>query len=246
MAKKARKQAPKRAQKPMQPASFSAQDVKLTQDIKRANQRLRELEKQGLINSPAYKAAERLAMIGDKAMSTGIHTENKGKPNETKTKVIKFNTNVRSLNYNQRRHLQAEVERFLSAESSTSKGARAIVERARKAYNEKAKKEYGKNIGADEWLNIWEAGIVKQYKLLYGSDETFSLVIELKASPLDMDGAITFMQNMYGKPIAEIHEAVPHKDMDKGTTEPWSWDDIFTAGEDEDKFTPPGSENIPF
>lgn len=242
MAKRARKQAPKRSQKPMQPASFSAQDVKLTQDVKRANQRLRELEKQGLINSPAYKAAERLAAIGDKAMSTGTHTDKQG----VKTKVIKFNTNVRSLNYNQRRHLEAEVERFLSAESSTTKGARAIVERARKAYNEKAKKEFGRDIGADEWLNIWEAGIVKQYKLLYGSDETFSLVIELKASPLDMDGAITFMQNMYGRPIAEIHEAVPHKDMDKGTTEPWSWDEIFEAGEDEDKFNPPGNENIPF
>lgn len=218
----------------MQPASFSAEDVKLTQDVKRANQRLRELEKQGLINSPAYKAAERLAVIGDKAMSTTAKGE------------IKFNTNIRKLTYNERRHLQAEVERFLSAESSKSKGARAIVERARKAYNEKAQKEFGRDIGADEWLNIWEAGIVKQYKLLYGSDETFTLVIELKASPLDMEGAITFMQSMFGKPIAEIHEAVPHKDMDKGTTEPWSWDDIFTAGEDEDKFNPPGNENIPF
>lgn len=242
MAKRARKQAPKRAQKPMQPASFSAQDVKLTQDIKRANQRLRELEKQGLINSPAYKAAERLAVIGDKAMSTGTHTDKAG----NKTKVIKFNTNVRSLNYNERRHLEAEVSRFLSAESSTSKGARAIVERARKAYNEKAKKEFGRDIGADEWMNIWSAGILTDYKKMYGSDETFSLVIELKASPLDMDGAITFMQNMYGKPIAEIHDAVPHKDMDKGNTEPWSWDDIFTAGEDEGKFNPPGGENIPF
>lgn len=234
MAKRARKQAPKRSQKPMQPARFSAEDVKLTQDVKRANQRLRELEKQGLTNSPAYKAAERLAVIGDIAMST----TGKGE--------IKFNTNIRKLTYNQRRHLEAEVGRFLSAESSTSKGARAIVERARKAYNEKAKKEFGRDIGADEWLNIWEAGIVKQYKLLYGSDETFSLVIELKASPLDMDGAITFMQSMFGKPIAEIHEAVPHKDMDKGTTEPWSWDDIFTADENEDKFNPPDNENIPF
>lgn len=245
MAKKAKKQAPKRAQKPKKPLTFSERDVKLQMDVKRANQRLRELEKQGFKNSPAYRAIERLELIGDKAVTSGIHTENKGKPNEKKTRVVKFNTNIRKLNYNQRRHLEAEVSRFLQAESSTVKGSKAIAERARQAYNEKANKEFGQDLGFDEWLNIWSMGIVKDYKRMYGSDETFSLILELKASPLSFGGALTFMQNMYGKPIAEIHNAVPHEYMDEGTTAPWNWDDIFSAGVD-DKFNPPDNENIPF
>lgn len=228
MAKKARKQAPKRAQKPMSPATFSEADVKLTQDVKRANQRLRELEKQGMENSPAYQAAERLALIGDKAMSvTG-----KGQ--------IKFNTNIRSLNYNQRRHLEAEVKRFLEAESSTTKGYKKIAERAKEAYEKAARKEAkgepqgGKNY--NEWMDIWKEAITKQYVLLYGSEETFNLIIKLYDSPLDYDGAVNFMQSHFGEPLVTIFDAVPHDEMDKGTTEPWDWGDIF---EPADNYNPP-------
>ena len=210
-----KKQAPKRPQKPR---TFSEADVKLTQDVKRANQRLRELEKQGMENSPAYKAAERLAERSDPAMSlTG-----KGQ--------IKFNTNIRKLTYNQRRHLEATVKRFLEAESSTTKGAKAIVERAKKAYKEKSQDmgmDRKREKEFDYWLNIWSTAIVHQYKLMYGSDETHALVIELYNSELDYGAAVSFLENMYGKPYTEIMEAIPHEDMDEGTTEPWDWDDIF-------------------
>ena len=222
-----KKQAPKRPQKPR---TFSEADVKLTQDVKRANQRLRELERQNMQNSPAYKAAERMAERGDKAMTIGTHTENKGKANETKTTVIKFNTNIRKLTYNQRRHLEATVKRFLEAESSTTKGAKAIVERAKQAYKEKSQDmgmDRKREKEFDYWMNIWSTAIVHQYKIMYGSDETHALIIELYNSELDYGAAVSFLENMYGKPYTEIMEAIPYEDMDEGTTEPWNWDDIF-------------------
>ena len=100
------------------PQTFSAADVKLTQDVKRANQRLRELEKQGMENSPAYQAVERLVLSGDPATTTGTHRTKTG---EAET-VIKFNTDIRHMSYSERRHLETEVERFLNAETSTTKG----------------------------------------------------------------------------------------------------------------------------
>ena len=222
-----KKQAPKRPQKPMVPKTFSEQDVKLTQDVKRANQRLRELEKQGMQNSPAYKAAERLVMAGDEAMTMGTHTDKSG----NQSKVIKFNTNVRKLSYNQRRHLEATVRKFLEAESSTTKGAKAIVERAKQAYKEKSEK-MGANTKNekefDYWLNIWNTAIVKEYKLMYGSDETHSIIIELYNSTLDYGAAIQFLENMFGKPYTDIMEAIPYEDMDEGDIdEDWNWNDIF-------------------
>lgn len=231
--KKVRKQAPKRPQKPMAPKSFSEQDVKLTQDVKRANQRLRELEKQGMENSPAYKAIERLATAGDKAITMGTHTDKEGR----QSKVIKFDTNIRKLNYNQRRHLEAQVRRFLSAESSTTKGAKAIVERAKQAYKDKSYKkgmDRKREKEFDYWMNIWSTSIVHEYKRMYGSDETHDIIIEFYNSELDYGAAITFLENMYGKPYTDIMDAIPYEDMDEGTgDEDFNWDDIFTAGNDD-------------
>lgn len=231
--KKVRKQAPKRPQKPMAPKSFSEQDVKLTQDVKRANQRLRELEKQGMENSPAYKAVERLATAGDKAITMGTHTDKEGK----QSKVIKFDTNIRKLNYNQRRHLEAQVRRFLESESSTTKGAKAIVDRAKKAYREKSEKlglNENKEKPFDYWMNIWNTAIVKEYKAMYGSDETHSIIIELYNSSLDYGAAIAFLENMFGKPYTTITDAIPYEDMDAGTGDKdFDWDAIFTAGDDD-------------
>lgn len=236
MAKKARKQAPKRPQQAKRPATFSERDVKLQMDVKRANQRLRELEKQGMENSPAYAAVERLALVGDPAIArTG-----KGE--------IKFNTNIRKLTYNQRRHLEAEVNRFLSSETSTTKGVKKMVEQAKQAYNKKAwDKAHNKNMDYSEWINIWRSGIVKQYKLLYGSEETFNLIIRLQDSGLTEDEAIIFLQDNFGKPLATIIDLIPHEKMDKGTSEPWDWNDIFNKADGVDDFYNADEEkNNPF
>ena len=211
------------------PQSFSAADVKLTQDVKRANQRLRELEKQGMENSPAYQAIERLVLSGDPATTTGTHRKKNG---EVET-VIKFNTDIRHLSYSERRHLEAEVERFLNAETSTTKGYKNVAERAKKAYESQAQKAAGNEKSYAEWINIWSEAITKQYVLLYGSDETFNLIIKLYDSPLNYDGAVKFMQDHFGQPMVSIIQAIPHEQMEQ-TGDPWEWGDIFQDDDSDD------------
>ena len=87
---------------------------------KRANQRLRELEKHGLTEaSHAYRYVERLEFDADSATAR----DKKGR--------VKWNTNTRGKTYQQLQHEKAELERFLNeAKTSTVKGTKAQFEKA--------------------------------------------------------------------------------------------------------------------
>lgn len=214
------KAAPKaKKQKKLRP--LSPEDVKLTQDVKRANQRLRELEKHGMENSPAYRAVERLAYVGDEAIT------------KTGAGQLKFNTSVKKLSYNQRRHLEAEARRFLEAETSTVKGVKAVKERATKEYK-KGVKEDNNQVDWDDWLLIWSAAITKMYVMFYGSDYTRQLIDKLANSPLTRQQAEKFMEDHFGEPIAQIFDAVPHEDMDASDDGPLDWNDLFGDDDDDD------------
>lgn len=210
---------------------MSLADIQLTQDIKRANQRLRELEKQGLQNSPAYHAIERLALAGDPAIKTGTHTENKGKPNETKTNVIKFNTNVRSLSPQQREHLRSEVGRFLNAKTSTKSGIKEMQKSMLSNYKSKHPNLLGDADDAElaEFLTIWDTSIAKQYKALYGSDFTNQVIDVLYAGQVDKEDAEKFLTDHFGEFAADIQDTMDHEFMEAGDGTPWDWDDIFNS-----------------
>jgi hypothetical protein len=193
---------------------MSAEDVQLTQDVKRANQRLRQLEKDGLENSPAYKAAERLALSGAGYMSrTG-----KGE--------IKFSTDIRHLSTTQKMALREQVGRFLAAKTSTKSGIKEVKENVKK-YSERAKDD-GINledIDLTEALNIWDTAIVRQYVRMYGSHETNYIVNKGLTKFTDTLELETFLADEYGRPISAIDE-----DLDAITPfEPtsWHWNDIF-------------------
>lgn len=224
--KKASKAKPKSKMKPM-----SLDDIQLTQDIKRANQRLRELEKQRLQNSPAYHAVERLALKGDPAIKTGTHTENKGKPNETKTSVLKFNTNVRSLTQQQREHLRQEVHRFLGAKTSTKSGIKEVQKTMLANYKSKHGNLLGDVDDAElaEFLTIWDTSIAKQFKALYGSDFTNQVIDVLYADQVDKDDAEQFLTDHFGEYAADIQDTMEHEFMEAGDGTPWDWNDIFNS-----------------
>lgn len=231
---KTKKQKPMRKLRPLSEA-----DVKLTSDVKRANQRLRELEKQGMENSPAYKAVERLAYFGDKAMG------------RTGSGQIKFRTDVSHMDYNERRHLEAEVRHFLESETSTTKGVKEVRKRAESSYKEKGektRKKYQENrekyddkdVNWAEWLNMWGTAIAKEYKKMYGSDFTQIIIDELAVSPLTRDEAERFMRDHFGEPVTKIIDAIPHEDMDPGAFadgeggSTFDWNDLFADADDTD------------
>lgn len=192
---------------------LSAKDVKLTQDVKRANQRLRELEKHGMENSPAYKAVERLML----AENPAVTTTGKGQ--------IKFTTSVKKLSPAQRQHLREQVKKFLEAETSTTKGVKNVAERAQKAY-----KEHGglpEDLDIKDSLSLWSTGIVNSYKAAYGSDATEIIINKLMLSDMTNEEAIKFLLDHYGQPLSDIIEAFPREEMEQGDEEPWEWGDIF-------------------
>lgn len=193
---------------------MSAEDVQLTQDVKRANQRLRQLEKDGLENSPAYKAAERLALSGAGYMSrTG-----KGE--------IKFSTDIRHLSPTQRMALREQVERFLAAKTSTKSGIKEVKENVKK-YSERARDD-GVNlddIDLTEALNIWDTAIVRQYVRMYGSHETNYIVNKGLTKFSNTHELETFLEDEYGRPISSIDEDLDAVTPFEGTS--WDWNDIF-------------------
>lgn len=152
---------------------------KLKKDIKRANQRLRQLEKFGFTNSSlAYRHIEKLNYDNDKAIGY------------TKKGEIKFKTNLKNLTYNEINHLQSVVEKFLNARTSTSTGILQMTEESRKQYEEKTGQTVEKNTYAEMWtnakcvefLNLYGSKEVERLTKVYGAEsavKTMEMVIDI-------------------------------------------------------------------
>lgn len=224
-----------RRQKPMR--QFSAEDVALSQDVKRANQRLRQLEMDSLTDSPAYRAIQRLWYKGDDAISTTKHGE------------MKFSTNIRSMTPQQREHLRAEVGKFLRAQTSTKKGINALYKKAMEAYRQKGYGEENKksiipdnvdNAELAEFLNIWSTAAAKEFKKLYGSDYTKQIIDTAFSDGLTRDdmekfmvGALNSDEVSGSKDIDILYDRLKDKLMDEdfmepGEPTPWEFNDLFT------------------
>ena len=207
--------------------TFSQEDVELTQMVKRANQRLRELEERNLANSPAYKYVERLAFAEDPSMSFTKHGE------------IKFSTNIRKMSATERAHLRNKVEGFLNAETSTVKGVREVHKRMTERYvestgtitNKDGTKTYEfdfSEVDLHDAMDIWNASIVNQYKKMYGSDLTAVVINSMIEDGNTKEEMEDFLTDQYGSPFSNIME-----DLDVQTdfeSTPWSWEDIFREG----------------
>lgn len=144
---------------------------------KRANQRLRELEKHGLTEaSHAYRYVERLTFDADSATAH----DKKGR--------IKWNTNTRGKSYQQLQHEKAELERFLNeAKTSTVKGTKAQFEKGYQTYEQKAKEAGRKTVSRSEYGDIWRMRNIKNLQKIYGSNEAVRIIERALARGLTID-----------------------------------------------------------
>lgn len=144
---------------------------------KRANQRLRELEKHGLTEaSHAYRYVERLTFDADSATAH----DKKGR--------IKWNTNTRGKSYQQLQHEKAELERFLNqAKTSTVRGTLKQFEKGYQTYEEKAKKAGRKTVSRSEYGDIWRMRNIKNLQKIYGSNEAVRIIERALARGLTID-----------------------------------------------------------
>ena len=147
--------------------SYNFQYTKIANEAKRANTRLRALEKAKLTKTSTYENVRRLGFDDSKHIAY------------TKKGEIKFRTDVSKMSEEELKEHQRIIEDFLQSKSSK---AGEIKKRRQRAY-EKWKKEKERqgqdiNIDVNEFSEFWELSNIKKLKDNFGSDEVELLVTE--------------------------------------------------------------------
>ena len=146
--------------------SYSYNYTKVANEAKRANTRLRAIEKANLTNTSAYENVRRIGFDDSKHIAY------------TKKGEIKFRTDVSKMSESELKEHQRVIEDFLQSKSSK---AGEIKKRRQQAYNKwkKEKERQGQNIDMDvnEFSEFWELSIIKKLKNAYGSEEVELMVL---------------------------------------------------------------------
>ena len=147
--------------------SYSYQYTKVASEAKRANTRLRAIEKANLTKTSAYENVRRMGFDGSKNIAY------------TKKGEIKFRTDVSKMSESELKEHQRIIEDFLQSKSSK---VGEIKKRRQQAYDKwkKEKERQGQNIDmdVDEFSEFWELSNIKKLKDNLGSDEVELLVTE--------------------------------------------------------------------
>lgn len=146
--------------------SYSYQYTKVANEAKRANTRLRAIEKANLTRTSAYENVRRMGFDDSKYIAY------------TKNGEIKFRTDVSKMSESELKEHQRVIEDFLQSKSSK---AGEIKKRRQQAYEKwkKEKERQGQNIDMDvnEFSEFWELSIIKKLKDAYGSEEVEYMVL---------------------------------------------------------------------
>ena len=146
--------------------SYSYQYTKVANEAKRANTRLRAIEKANLTKTSAYENVRRMGFDGSNSIGY------------TKNGEIKFRTDVSKMSESELKEHQRVIEDFLQSKSSK---AGEIKKRRQRAYDKwkKEKERQGQTIDMDvnEFSEFWELSIIKKLKDAYGSEEVEYMVL---------------------------------------------------------------------
>ena len=176
--------------------SYSYNYTKVASEAKRANTRLRAIEKANLTKTSAYENVRRMGFDDSKHIAY------------TKKGEIKFRTDVSKMSESELKEHQRVIEDFLQSKSSK---VGEIKKRRQQAYDKwkKEKERQGQNIDMDvnEFSEFWELSIIKKLKDAYGSEEVEYMVITYGESTVIE--TITEMEkeglNPYNMSLDEIH-----------------------------------------
>lgn len=146
--------------------SYSFQYTKVANEAKRANTRLRAIEKAKLTKTSAYENVLRMGFDDSKNIAY------------TKKGEIKFRTDVSKMSEAELKEHQRIIEDFLQSKSSK---VGEIKKRRQQAYDKwkKEKERQGQNIDMDvnEFSEFWELSVIKKLKNAYGSNEVEVMVL---------------------------------------------------------------------
>lgn len=172
---------------------------KITSGVKRANQRMRELEKRGLEDySSSYKS---LKDIWTMENSQNI-PKNKRITGTTKDGKPKFNTSVSTL-ANSEDDFQAMtqyLENFMESDTSTTPGAREVKETIEKSYNsfKENNPEY-EDLTQDEYEDIWTHNLYDYLRQFFSSTDSAYLVSEVVSGRLDENKIREIVESAQGE-----------------------------------------------
>lgn len=133
---------------------------------KKANQRMRELERRGL-KTPAYQSVQgRLEMLGVRRGSASGR---------------RFSETGKFSNKNEAKQVEKLLREFVGQRTSTLTGYKSyrsqVLKTAEQRFNLSAL-----GITADEYMQIWESLPDKERDRIYGSDETVEIVARVLKS----------------------------------------------------------------
>lgn len=185
--------------------SYNFQYTKVANEAKRANTRLRALEKAGYTDLASYANIKRLSFDNSNSISY------------TKKGEIKFRTDVSRMNESELKEHQRIIEEFLNSKSSK---VSEINKRRKKAWEnwKKEQERQGKEVKMDvkEFSEFWTKSIIMKLKEAYGSDEVQSLVDEYgEASVIEVvQDMLKKGLNPYGD-IKELREKLDNFNTNK-------------------------------
>lgn len=143
----------------------SAMQNLLRDYTRRANRRLRDMERAGISSSSnAYRYVERLAYDREKDTTTTL----------SETGKIKFRTDIKNMSEKELKKQLAILETFLTSKTSTIGG---INRKYKKAY-ETFKNNVTSNISFDDYISMYDYEALLEYQKMYGSQAMDELVIK--------------------------------------------------------------------
>lgn len=154
---------------------YTKQRKELVKEIKtkakKANQRLRELEKRGLTNSSvSYNDVQQLVF------------DNKNYMSFTDKGEIKFNTALSGRDETELKEELRKIDKFLNAKTSTKSGIDRAFKNQYESYIEKYPEQ---NLSFDEFNSIYSSALIKSFLDIYQSDELTHILDNTISNSID-------------------------------------------------------------
>ena len=175
---------------------LTAEEVKLAGLAKRANQRLRQIEKD---NQKQYSAAyeDTVAMYTNQLIQDDIHTMSLTKHGE-----VKFRTDIGKMTAEEKSVLAANLESFLSAPTSGAKGIKKRREKLKeiqKNFENKYGSEYSGAAGLEKVKRVVDdSSFYNRLRDFFDSDEAEEVAEDIDKGWLDAEQVSAYLDEVEG------------------------------------------------
>lgn len=171
--------------------------ARLSSETKRANQRLRELEKQGLTNASAYRYIQNKFKDGSQLFAL----DSKGR--------VKFRTDVSHIPQQQLANFQNVIQHFLDKKTSTVRG---IKKTQQNAYETFIKNHPELNISLNEYQLLWESKVFRTQAGVWSSEVAIDVISSIYEHKGNMTETLQFLDEHRNAYVSFFEEESSYND----------------------------------